>query len=443
VNSWNMPLCPECLVSFGNRELFAQHVEIYHGTSFDARIIPFVIRHNHFKGNYKVFEQKFSEDDKITLKTFEEISEALKIELPRVLKTLAYPNLINVVIELTMTKNDAERGIDNFVDFTLQGKNLRVFNKDSIETDVKTILQDLGDKFDKRTNLGSGLTLFGFNSVLVSSLLKINKHFFGCENDYEEELPEWVRKEILPTKKVGKDKCFIASVNASVHRQKSFESIPFNYSGYKKIPTTFPVEMDTMLKFAKANDMNFHLYGFTEVDPDFVKNAKKIVNIETDGIVYPMYNSPPEAKGPKVYLLLYKDHLFPIRNPGRLLRPKLNSKPYMQCLRCGTTNQNKTKLEIHYKNCLNMDRSFTRIFKTDKFFKGNSFLDTELRSYICSLDTEAVLNPITHKRHGNRHTLLSYALTLVKGGFNPEFAKHDHQCDGARMRRRRRRSTMW
>jgi hypothetical protein len=178
--------------------------------------------------------QKFSEDDRITLKTFEEISDALKIELPRVLKTVAYPNLINVVIELTMTKNDADRGIDNFADFTLQGKNLQVFSKDSIETDVETILQDLSDKFDKRTNLGSGLALFGFNSVLISSLIKINKHFFGCENDYEEELPEWVRKEILPTKKVGKDRCFISGVNASIYRKNRLENIPFDYSGYKK-----------------------------------------------------------------------------------------------------------------------------------------------------------------------------------------------------------------
>jgi hypothetical protein len=114
----------------------------------------------------------------------------------------------------------------------------------------------------------------------------------------------------------------------------------------------------------------------------FVKNAKNIVNIERDGIVYPMYNSHPEVKGPKVNLLLYKDHVFPIRNPGRLLRPKLKSSPGKMCLRCGTTSSNKFKSDRHYKNYLNTDRSFTRIFRKDKFFEGNNSQNTELRSYI-------------------------------------------------------------
>jgi hypothetical protein len=157
----------------------------------------------------------------------------------------------------------------------------------------------------------------------------------------EDDLPDCVKKEILTNwnsleQREEKDQCFLRSVNASIHRRRDPRYVDFNSPLYKDVPTSFPVEVNTMIAFGKTNNLDMHLYEFKE---------KKI-----DGSVRAIFNS--KTKGPKVFLLLHKEHVLPIRNPLKILRPGLTSSNGLYCFKCGTTFSSSTSKNKHSDICL-------------------------------------------------------------------------------------------
>jgi hypothetical protein len=81
-----------------------------------------------------------------------------------------------------------------------------------------------------------------------------------------------------------------------------------------------------MKKFAKANDIDMQLYGYAPIDEEFVKECKNYVDLNVEGVVYSIYSSPrcpSKQKKIKVFLLLYKNHVFPIRRLWKILTPRL------------------------------------------------------------------------------------------------------------------------
>jgi hypothetical protein len=167
----------------------------------------------------------------------------------------------------------------------------------------------------------------------VAACVKLTKKAFGCVNDHERHLPQWIRREILPTSNplqpiVDNEKCFIRGVNASLQREIPLNRRNFYNENYVDLPESYPVEVKTMIKFAEANDIDMHLYAYAPIDQEFIRECRNYVDLNVEGVVYSVYNSPKchsEQKRIKVYLLLYKNHVFPIRNPGKILTPRQRS----------------------------------------------------------------------------------------------------------------------
>jgi hypothetical protein len=180
-----------------------------------------------------------------------------------------------------------------------------------------------------------------------------------CSGDIE-VFPDWIKREIMPTWNFHRqseevDQCFLKAVNTSVHKRKDRSRFNFTIEGYKDIPTDFPVEIKTMIDFGKANKLDLHLYKYAKIDPEFVKEVKKIINIDKEGVVYPVYNSERGTYDAKVFLLLHDEHVFAVRYPLAILRPELKSS-YTQygkyCLKCGTVFSSPTVTNKHYDICL-------------------------------------------------------------------------------------------
>jgi hypothetical protein len=159
-------------------------------------------------------------------------------------------------------------------------------------------------------------------------------------------LPDWVKRELLPIKNFPDqivDHSFLRAINGSLRgRYVNSINVNFDYSDYKDIPTSFPVDVKTMIDFAKVNNLNLHLYMYEKI-------AENSEGLGKGGRVYSIYNSKTEGR--RVFLLLHNDREFPIRNPFKLLRPQLKSPRPVYCYRCGTTFADSLRRNKHYDNC--------------------------------------------------------------------------------------------
>jgi hypothetical protein len=158
-------------------------------------------------------------------------------------------------------------------------------------------------------------------------------------------LPDWVKRELLPIKNFPEqivEHSFLRAVNGSLFWRNDLRCVNFEYSDYKDIPTTFPVDVKTMIDFARVNKLDLHLYMYEEMG----ENSEELRN---GGRVYSIYNSNTE--GSRVFLLLHGDREFPIRNPFKLLRPQLKSRRPVYCYRCGATCGDSRRRDKHYENC--------------------------------------------------------------------------------------------
>jgi hypothetical protein len=171
------------------------------------------------------------------------------------------------------------------------------------------------------------------------------------------DLPEWITNEFLPTRNFpGQivDRSFLRAINASVHRRKNFRYVDFTNSNYKDVPTEFPVDVNTMIAFGKANKLELHLYGYSHIYETFKKSyiddtEKKI---KIGGLVFPIYNSERGIYDAKVFLLVHDKHVYPIKKPLKILSPNLTSYRGVYCLKCGLTFSTATLKNIHYDLCL-------------------------------------------------------------------------------------------
>jgi hypothetical protein len=173
------------------------------------------------------------------------------------------------------------------------------------------------------------------------------------------DLPEWITNEILPTRNfpsqiVEEDQSFLRAVNASVCRRCKFRNINFSNSNYKDVPTEFPVDVNTMIAFGKTNKMDLHLYGYSHIYETFKESyfndSEKKIKI--GGLVFPIFNSERGTYGSKVYLLLYNEHVYPIKKPLKILSPNITSDRGVYCLKCGLTFSTAVLKNIHYDLCL-------------------------------------------------------------------------------------------
>jgi hypothetical protein len=259
-----MGLCPVCFLFFSDLGEFQGHVELCHNDIFDARTNFFTMRYNWYDGIYRVYERKLDATEMMRLSSFDELRDLLKHELPAVIGALRFPNFINIKIDMQMKKPDSDTGLMNFVDIGLQSKKFELKSLEFSDGLIDRIIEDLNVKFDLRTNLASGLTLNHFFSIQVAACVKVAKKAFGCVNDNERDLPQWIRREILPTSNpsqpiVDNEKCFIRGLNACLDRNKPLNNRDFYNENYVDLPETYPVDVKTMIKFAEANDIDMHL----------------------------------------------------------------------------------------------------------------------------------------------------------------------------------------
>jgi hypothetical protein len=162
------------------------------------------------------------------------------------------------------------------------------------------------------------------------------------------DLPDWVKRELLPTKNFPEqitDQSFLRAVNGSIFGGNDLRYVNFEYANYVDVPTSFPVDVKTMIDFAKVNKLDLHLYMYEELGENSQGNA---------GRVYSIYNS--NTQGRRVFLLLHDDREFPIRNPFKLLKPQLKSRRPVYCYRCGATCGDSQRRNKHYQNCKSTER---------------------------------------------------------------------------------------
>jgi hypothetical protein len=115
-----MASCSECSVSFRDRKLFAEHMEIHHRTSFDAGITPFIKKYQ--KGGYKEFEMKFTTEERSQMKSFDQLYDRLKVELFKIPKIIILPGYLSVKLDMTLTKTNSETSVQSFHKIRVQGR---------------------------------------------------------------------------------------------------------------------------------------------------------------------------------------------------------------------------------------------------------------------------------------------------------------------------------
>jgi hypothetical protein len=190
-----MVFCDKCNSKFGNIELYNEHVENLHKAEFDALFIPFTVRYKN--AAYAEFELKFGSEEKSKMKTFDQLSDRLKVELLKISKIIVLPSFLSVKLDLTMTKTDPETRVCSFHQIRVQGRSLFVYEKRSVPVDVEAIIQDLRGKYDTRTKDTIGLTLWGFNSVLLGSKTGGNPRHGLCTRE-KQKIPQLKERRISP-----------------------------------------------------------------------------------------------------------------------------------------------------------------------------------------------------------------------------------------------------
>jgi hypothetical protein len=190
-----MVLCEKCLVKFANQELYNEHVEKQHKADFDAMFIHFIKKFQ--KGGYKEFEMKFTSEERSKMKTLEHLSERLKVELTKVSKLIILPSYLSIKLDLTLTKMDPETRVSSFYKIRVQGRSLYVHNGRSLPVDVDAIIQDLNGKFLTRMRETVGLTLWGFNSVLLACKIGAGPRY-GLHTREKQKIPQLNEPRISP-----------------------------------------------------------------------------------------------------------------------------------------------------------------------------------------------------------------------------------------------------
>ncbi len=434
--SFEMVLCPRCRKGF-SQAAYDLHVFTHHHEIHDTDLLPFTIKHSWYKHAFRVYERYFCGKERAEMKTLDLFVDRMNVEVAKVFDEFRYPCLSNMTVNVTMCKVNSLSGETDYIDLNLVGKQIHCFDERYKSEFKDQVISDIADKFETRTNSTSGLTLFSFNFVKISTTIKIDRKLFGCELENEGLLPAWVRCNLLPTTRWNgevireKNRCFLRSLNsARAPRKTGRNRIDFNtVKGYKNLPS-FPVDVDSMVAFAKENKIKLHLYGYTHIDQQFYRDARKVLDIAEDGIVYPIYNDPDVGARDAVYLLLFENHVMPIRDPLRMMRPKLfidNSgrNTNVFCPRCGCIFHYADERNEHYQKCLKEDRSHRLIFSTDNYYKPNRRQNTEIRSFVGYMDTEACLRPIINSRNEAEHELAAYGGVLMKCGKKPKLVDHE------------------
>jgi hypothetical protein len=191
-----MLLCDKCLVKFTNQKVYNEHVENLHKVDFDALFIHFIKKYE--KGTYTDYEMKFTSEQRSKMKTLEQLSERLKVEVTKIANLIILPSYLSIKLDLTLTKKDLQTRVSSFYTIRVQGRSIYVHNERSLPVDVEAIIQDLNGKFDTRMNDMAGLTLWGFNSVLLASKRGSVGLRYGLHTRKKQNIPQLTEQRISP-----------------------------------------------------------------------------------------------------------------------------------------------------------------------------------------------------------------------------------------------------
>jgi hypothetical protein len=189
-----MVACPKCSLTFEDLDLFSIHLQNEHKLNFNVRTNPFVLTFKNSGGYYSEFQRKIDKDERTAMKTFEDISERLKVELPRVLHNLYLPSYLSVKLDLTMTEMDSKTSVHRFYKIRLLGKGTYVSRILPFGIVVEEILQDLDFKFKNGTNFSPGSSFWGFNGILLTIKSKLRNHDFNLEDRVRITIPQYDEK---------------------------------------------------------------------------------------------------------------------------------------------------------------------------------------------------------------------------------------------------------
>ena len=164
------------MVPFREEEEYNEHVKLEHFNVYSFDVMPYVCDVNIYKGNFMRYKRYFSWYERIRRKNPKIFFQLLKEDFVKIFPHFKYPGSINVNVSLTMETPNKD-SIDNpfrFVDFGLQTE-FYPLSSDDVDSTIKSIIDNLEQRFEEGTNRGSSLSLFAFNSVRITNAVIVPK----------------------------------------------------------------------------------------------------------------------------------------------------------------------------------------------------------------------------------------------------------------------------
>jgi hypothetical protein len=185
-----MVACPKCSLTFEDLDLFSLHLQNEHKLNFNVRTNPFVLTFKNLGGYYIEFQRKFDKDERTAMKTFEDLSDRLKVELPRVLNTTT-SCYFSVKLDLTMTEIDPKTSHHRFYKIRLLGKSTYFSRNLFPKCVIEEFLEDLLFKFMNGTTFSPGSSFWAFNFILLSLKPKLRNRAFNPEDRLVRTIPQY------------------------------------------------------------------------------------------------------------------------------------------------------------------------------------------------------------------------------------------------------------
>ena len=325
---------------------------------------------NHTIVEYKYHPKKYKYD----IETF--LYHEGRLRLLKTLKHLKSKGFTNMKIQLSLQIQISRLREEETITITpwFHSQTFPIYNTEQINIILISPIKQVLTHWDGFIHLGSGWTVDEIRQLKLS-VCKYHPLHGGAKCP---KLPKiLLNKHAMTSIVCPNDDCFIYSVLAALHPQKSN---PGRFSKYKRYmkslvidQLTYPVSLKQISKFEKDNNLSINCYGY---------DTK---------IIYPLYVSHQKSVK-EIDLLLYKGHYYLIRSLSRLLSSincgKQNAR-YI-CRSCLSVYYTKSKLDDHKKFCDNDGQRYilppSKTFKSFKNYRGQV-----LNDFVIYFDMEAAL----------------------------------------------------